>query len=67
VKRGDLVKYSQTLSGLEKCVGVIVELDGLAMVVQWFDRQPRWGSKFVPGSEKSVELPEFLEVISEAR
>jgi hypothetical protein len=63
VQVGDLVKYDKSLSGLENCTGLIIGLDGLAFVVQWFDRH----SKFVPGSETSVELPEFLEVISESR
>jgi hypothetical protein len=60
VEIGDLVKYDKALSGLEKCMGVIVAVDGTAFVVQWFDRH----SMFVPGSETSVELADFLEVIS---
>ena len=63
MKVGDLVTYDKSLSGLENCMGLIISYDGLAFVVQWLDRH----SKFVPGSEKSVELPEFLEGVSEAR
>ncbi len=63
MKRGDLVKYDKSLSGLENCMGVIVGVNGQAFKVQWLDQH----SQFVPGSEKSVEIPEFLEVISEAR
>ena len=76
MKIGDLVKYDESfgdildaagmttdLSGLENCMGLIIGQDGLAFVVQWFDRH----SKFGAGSETDVELPEFLEVISESR
>lgn len=57
---GDLVKYDKSLSGLENCMGVIIGLDGQAFVVQWLDRH----THPFTGSEKSVELPEFLEVVS---
>ena len=60
MKVGDLVKYKKSLRGLEQCMGVIIGLAGSAFEVQWMDRH----SKFVPGSETSVELPEFLEVVS---
>ena len=60
MKIGDLVRYDKSLSGLENCMGVIIGFNGMAITVQWFDRH----SKFVPGSETSVELPEFLEVVS---
>ena len=63
MKRGDLVKYDKSLSGLENCMGVIVGVNGQAFKVQWLDQH----SKFVPGSEKSVEIPDFLEVVSETR
>ena len=63
MKIGDLVKYKKSLRGLENCMGVIIGLSGPAFVIQWLDQH----SQFVPGSEKSVEIPEFLEVISEAR
>ena len=60
MKIGDLVKYDKSLSGLENCMGLIIGLDGQAFVVQWMDRH----SKFVLGSEKSVEMPEFLEIVN---
>ena len=61
MKIGDLVKYDKSLSGLENCLGLIIAYDGLAFVVQWLDRHTKRGPQ---GSEKSVELPEFLEVVS---
>ena len=62
---GDLVKYDKSLSGLENCMGLIIGLDGQAFVVQWIDRHSRKrGIGASVGRETSVELPEFLEVIS---
>ena len=58
---GDLVKYDKALSGLEKCMGVIVAVDGTAFVVQWFDRP---AGKRGRCRETSVELADFLEVVS---
>ena len=65
MKRGDLVKYDKSLSGLENCMGLIIGLDGQAFVVQWIDRHSRKrGIGASVGRETRVELPEFLEVIS---
>ena len=65
MKIGDLVKYDKSLSGLENCMGLIIGLDGQAFVVQWIDRHSRKrGIGASVGRETSVELPEFLEVIS---
>jgi len=65
VNIGDLVKYDKSLSGLENCMGLIIGLDGQAFVVQWIDRHSRKrGIGASVGRETSVELPEFLEVIS---
>ena len=61
MKIGDLVKYDKSLRGLENCMGLIIGFDGQALVVQWLDRHT------LSGQEKSVELPEFLEVISASR
>ena len=66
MKRGDLVKYDKSLSGLENCMGLIIGLDGQAFVVQWLDRHSL-AHREPARRETSVELPEFLEVISEAR
>ena len=72
MKIGDLVKYDKSLSCLENCMGVIVGVNGQAFEVQWFDRHSQFvlGSEVITSqlpSEKSVEMPEFLEVASENR
>ena len=67
MKVGDLVKYDKSLSGLENCMGLIISQDGLAFVVQWFDQHSIASTTNSSLSETSVELSEFLEVISEAR
>ena len=69
---GDLVRYDKALSGLESCMGVVVGVNGQAFEVQWFDRYSQFvlGSEVITSqlpSETSVELPEFLEVVSENR
>ena len=56
MKIGDLVKYDKALSGLEKCMGVIVAVDGLAFVVQWFDRHSNLVEQ---GFDTSVELADL--------
>jgi len=59
VKIGDLVKYDKSLSGLHNCLGLVIGFNGQAIVVLWIDRAAS------TGGEKSVELPEFLEVVSQ--
>ena len=59
MKIGDLVKYDKSLSGLHNCLGVVVGFNGQAIVVLWIDRASS------TGAEKSVEMPEFLEVVSQ--
>ena len=58
MKIGDLVKYDKSLSGLHNCLGLVIGFTGQAIVVLWIDRASS------TGAEKSVEVPEFLEVIS---
>ena len=58
MKIGDLVKYDKSLSGLHNCLGLVIGFNGQAIVVLWIDRASS------TGAEKSVEVPEFLEVIS---
>ena len=58
MKIGDLVKYDKSLSGLHNCLGLVVGFNGQAIVVLWIDRASS------TGAEKSVEMPEFLEVVS---
>jgi len=68
MKIGDLVKYKKSLRGLEQCMGVIIGLAGTAFEVQWMDRHNRKrGIGASVERETSVEMPEFLEVVSEAR
>ena len=61
---GDLVKYDKSLSGLENCMGLIIDFDGQGIVVQWLDRHTHRPGRVPRWTEKSVELPEFLEVVS---
>ena len=56
---GDLVKYDKSLSGLHNCLGLVIGFNGQAIVVLWIDRASS------TGGEKSVEMPEFLEVVSQ--
>ena len=67
MKVGDLVKYDKSLSGLHNCLGLIIGFDGQAIVVEWLDQHSIASTTNSSLSETSVELPEFLEVISEAR
>jgi|TARA_R110002020_G_scaffold6878_4_gene29144 hypothetical protein len=60
VKVGDLVKYSEELSGLGTCLGIVIGVSGKAVDVQWFDPHSM-------GREFSCEIPDFLEVVSETR
>jgi hypothetical protein len=59
MKIGDLVKYDKSLSGLHNCLGLVIGFNGQAIVVLWIDRASS------TGAEKSVEMPEFLEVVSQ--
>jgi hypothetical protein len=59
VNIGDLVKYDKSLSGLHNCLGLVIGFNGQAIVVLWIDRAAS------TGGEKSVEMPEFLEVVSQ--
>ena len=63
MKIGDLVKYISVFEGLGGCLGVVIDNNGEAVDVQWLDRHV--GRTSHP--EKSTELPEFLEVVSEGR
>ena len=58
MKIGDLVRYDKTLTGMEGCVGIIIGYNGAAVEVQWIDRF---------GYDRSTELVDMLEVVSESR
>ena len=65
MKIGDLVKYDKSLSGLHNCLGLVVGFNGAAIVVEWIDRHAHPRHRPHPShTERSVEMPEFLEVIS---
>ena len=68
MKIGDLVKYGPQMTGLQNCFGIVIGFNGTAVTVQWADKHTSQtlGSR-TRGTEKSVELPEFLEVVSENR
>ena len=65
---GDLVKYGPQMTGLQDCFGIVIGFNGTAVTVQWMDKRsgPALRTR-TRGTEKSVELPEFLEVVSENR
>jgi hypothetical protein len=58
VKIGDLVKYNKAIIGMEGCVGIIIGYNGAGVDVQWIDRF---------GYDRSTELVDMLEVLSENR
>ncbi len=61
IKIGDLVKYNIDLSGLEKCLGMVIGFSGgKGVSVQWFDSH-------TIGREFSCELAEFLDIVNENR
>ena len=65
MKRGDLVKFISSMH-MPGCLGIVVARNGEAFDVQWTDQKSRRRVEFdLP--EISTELPEFLEVIGEAR
>ena len=64
MKRGDLVRYDKSLSGLEECLGIIVAQNGPeACDVRWNDRHSKLQD--ITANEISTELKEFLVVVSE--
>ena len=64
---GDLVKYAPQMTGLQDCFGIVIGFNGTAVTVQWMDKHGSGHSALgfrTRGTEKSVEMPEFLEVVS---
>ena len=72
-----MVKFSEVLTGLGGCLGIVIGFNGASCVdVRWMDSP---ATHAVPGfgkeleitrdkrNETSTELAEFLEVVSEAR
>ena len=66
MKVGDLVKFRPHMH-MPGCLGMIVAPNGEAFDVQWIDENSLKCASGRGGKEISAELPEFLEVISEAR
>ena len=66
MKVGDLVKFRDHMH-MPGCLGMIVAPNGEAFDVQWIDENSFKCASGRGGKEISAELPEFLEVISEAR
>ena len=66
MKVGDLVKFRDHMH-MPGCLGMIVAPNGEAFDVQWIDENSLKCASGRGGKEISAELPEFLEVISEAR
>jgi hypothetical protein len=62
---GDLVKYKDTLAGLEGLVGVVVESGLEATTTQWAAKV-QWMTMRDHGTMVTVELSMNLEVISDA-
>ena len=63
---GDLVKYDKSLTGLHNCMGIIVGFNGMGVDVLWLDEHALPSGR-PSHPEKSTELPEFLEGVSEGR
>jgi|TARA_Y100000310_G_scaffold222844_1_gene224630 hypothetical protein len=70
MKIGDLVKFSEVLTGLEDCLGIVISFNGASCVdVRWMDRHSARAVEITGdrANEMSSELAEFLEVVSENR
>jgi len=70
MKIGDLVTFSEVLTGLGDCLGIVTGFNGASCVdVRWMDRQAARAVEITGDirNETSTELAEFLEVISENR
>ena len=70
MKIGDLVTFSEVLTGLGDCLGIVIGFNGASCVdVQWMDRHSVRAVEITGDTrnETSTELTEFLEVVSENR
>ena len=70
MKIGDLVRFSEVLTGLGDCLGLVIGFNGAGIVdVRWVDRHAARAVEITGDTrnETSTELAEFLEVISENR
>ena len=70
IKVGDMVKFSEVLTGMGDCLGIVIDFNGNGIVdVQWVDRRAARAVEITRDTRDttSAELVEFLEVVSEAR
>ena len=70
MKIGDLVTFSEVLTGLGGCLGIVIGFNGASCVdVRWMDRRSARAVEITGDTRNatSTELAEFLEVISENR
>ena len=70
MKIGDMVKFSEVLTGLGDCLGIVIGFNGATVVdVRWMDRRSARAVEITGDARNatSTELLEFLEVVSEAR
>ena len=70
MKIGDLVTFSEALTGLGDCLGIVIGFNGVGIVeVQWMDRHAARAVEITGdrANEMSSELAEFLEIVSENR
>ena len=70
MKIGDLVRFSEVLTGLGDCLGLVIGFNGASCVdVRWMDRRSARAVEITGDkrNETSTELAEFLEVVSENR
>jgi hypothetical protein len=70
MKVGDMVKFSEVLTGMGDCLGIVIGFNGASCVdVRWMDRRATRAVKITGDTRNatSTELAEFLEVVSEAR
>ena len=70
MKIGDLVTFSDALTGLGDCLGIVIGFNGASCVdVRWMDRHSARAVEITGDTrnETSTELTEFLEVVSENR
>ena len=68
MKVGDMVKFSEVLTGMGDCLGIVIGFNGASCVdVRWMDRHSARAVEIDARNATSTELLEFLEVVSEAR
>ena len=70
IKVGDMVKFSEVLTGMGDCLGIVIGFNGASCVdVRWMDKRATRAVEITRDArdQTSTELAEFLEVVSEAR